>query len=623
MRIKRALLLLIILATASMSFARQQLDSAALYELMDKAEYYFDRDLDSGYYYAKQVLDGALALNNPAYLGDAYNTYGNYFFMKTIIDSANFYFEKAKTHFEEQGDMRGVFDVINGIGTMLFNSGDYQGATTYLLDGLQRLQSEHPELDTREAALLINLGQVYQNLKDYERSNLYNGQALELLTALDNKQGIASAQANLAWNQVELGKLDSAMMMAESARAIFLEEDIAFGTAAMDYLLGKIYRILGNYTVAEDYLIKAKEVHLDFGDPLFITVDDIEIGKLYIEIGAYAKAKTYLQSALEYSILYNYKPERQDTYEQLAIYYEAVGDFPQALEYEKLRKQLSDSLFNDRISAQLAEMETKYQAERRQQQLDLQNEQLARQEAEISQQSVFRNALIAGLVLLLIIGALVYRNERAKTKSLREKEALLKEIHHRVKNNLQVISSLLNMQSRGTDNEEMQEVIKEGQSRVKAMSLIHQKLYQTDDLSEIDFQDYIQQLIAQLETLYKAESVEIQNTVNANGLRLDIDTAIPLGLILNELVSNAYKYAFEGMEEGTINVDLMRIDNERLQLEVTDNGKGLPGDFNFDTAKSLGLKLVNILTKQLQGTLDYNTADGTSFSITFSEIKAT
>ncbi len=217
----------------------------------------------------------------------------------------------------------------------------------------------------------------------------------------------------------------------------------------------------------------------------------------------------------------------------------------------------------------------------------------------------------------------IEQKNRTIQESLEEKESLLREIHHQVKNNLQVISSLLNMQSRETDDKKMQEVIQEGQSRVKAMSLIHQKLYQTDNISEIDLQDYIQNLVDQLATVYKRKDLEVTNEINAHEVKLDIDTAIPVGLILNELVSNAYKYAFDGVEKGSIKIELDRVNDGELQLHVEDSGKGISKDINFETVKSLGLKLVNILTKQLKGNITYTVKNGTRFSIIFSEMRLT
>jgi two-component sensor histidine kinase len=200
--------------------------------------------------------------------------------------------------------------------------------------------------------------------------------------------------------------------------------------------------------------------------------------------------------------------------------------------------------------------------------------------------------------------------------SLSEKELLLKEIHHRVKNNLQVISSLLDLQSRGIEDEGALATFMEGQNRVKAMSLIHQKLYQNENLAAIDFKEYAELLIVDLATIFK-KTDHIQVEVNGHGNTLyDIDTAVPLGLILNELISNAYKYAFEEVS-GKISVVIQSLDSGEHQLTVSDTGGGLPEGFDFLKAKSLGLRLVRRLAKQLYGRVDYTYDHGSSFVIIF------
>jgi two-component sensor histidine kinase len=205
---------------------------------------------------------------------------------------------------------------------------------------------------------------------------------------------------------------------------------------------------------------------------------------------------------------------------------------------------------------------------------------------------------------------LIQRNEQI--------EVLLKEIHHRVKNNLQVISSLLDLQSNEIDDKKTLATLEEGQNRVKAMSLIHQKLYQNKNLETIEFEEYSQLLIADLAAIFKKSKsirVEIKSEGNTS---YDIDTAVPLGLILNELISNAFKYAFES-SDGKILVTIKELGNGRHQLTVKDSGPGLPENFDFIRAKSLGLKLVRSLAKQLYGQFDYTYDSGAEFAISFQD----
>ncbi|MEC8832514.1 MAG: sensor histidine kinase, partial [Bacteroidota bacterium] len=203
--------------------------------------------------------------------------------------------------------------------------------------------------------------------------------------------------------------------------------------------------------------------------------------------------------------------------------------------------------------------------------------------------------------------------------SLVEKDSLLKEIHHRVKNNLQMVSSLLSLQTKNTRSKAAIEALEEGKSRVKAMALIHQKLYQNDDLSVIEMQGYIESLINSVQSVYKKGGHNISITIDAEGTELDIDRAIPFGLILNELVSNSLKYAFpENDENGKIYIHL-RKNGDQGYFEYTDNGVGLPEDTDERAHSSMGIRLINRLVNQLQSKLNIDKqVDGVRFWFNFS-----
>jgi PAS domain S-box-containing protein len=186
--------------------------------------------------------------------------------------------------------------------------------------------------------------------------------------------------------------------------------------------------------------------------------------------------------------------------------------------------------------------------------------------------------------------------------SLREKEVMLKEIHHRVKNNLQVISSLLSLQSEHVPDERVRRVLRDSQSRVRSMAIIHQRLYQSTNLAEINFADYIEELCSQLFRTYGAFGKNIQLATKADEIFLEVDKAIPCGIILNELVSNALKYAFPGDGRGTVTIEFCQEGSE-IRLVVRDDGVGMPQDLELRSAESLGLRLVNMLTEQIAGSV--------------------
>lgn len=201
-------------------------------------------------------------------------------------------------------------------------------------------------------------------------------------------------------------------------------------------------------------------------------------------------------------------------------------------------------------------------------------------------------------------------------QSLAEKESLLKEIHHRVKNNLQIVSSLLYLQENYMQDARGAEILRESQNRVKSMALIHEQLYSTADLAKIDFGRYIQGLTANLFDAYGIDPAHIRLDVQADDIALGVDTAVPCGLIINELVSNALKHAFLPDSGGTINIVIRTVNTDRMEIVVADDGIGLVEPFAAAEQQSLGLRLIDTLITQLGGSLTINTENGTRFSIT-------
>ena len=240
--------------------------------------------------------------------------------------------------------------------------------------------------------------------------------------------------------------------------------------------------------------------------------------------------------------------------------------------------------------------------------------------AKDKQELILYLSLIAFLIILAII-IISYKKINAKNKglekSLDKNKTLTKELHHRVKNNLQVISSLLNLQSRNINDPKALAAIREGESRVNSIALMHQKLYQTDTISEVDFKQYTEELIDYLKTINAKPNCSIIIKMMLEDIKLDIDTAVPLGLIINELISNSFKHGFKNKQEGIINISITYTNSSQQQicLIVNDNGVGLPPNINMAKIESLGLKLINMFTKQLEGTIDISNDNGAYFKI--------
>jgi len=210
------------------------------------------------------------------------------------------------------------------------------------------------------------------------------------------------------------------------------------------------------------------------------------------------------------------------------------------------------------------------------------------------------------------------KDEETIKKALLEKETLLREIHHRVKNNMQVITSLLRLQAQKIQDKAMRKPFEESEQRIRAMALVHERLYQKEDLSGINFSEYIHDIIKELKVAYRMGERNVSVKINVEDVVLEVDSAIPCGLILNELITNCFKYAFPDERSGEVNVNFVKQDS-MYTLTIKDNGVGLPAGFDFRQTKTLGMQIVNVLTKQLMGSCHIRSDGGTEAVITFEE----
>ncbi|MCV6629239.1 MAG: ATP-binding protein [Flavobacteriaceae bacterium] len=354
----------------------------------------------------------------------------------------------------------------------------------------------------------------------------------------------------------------------------------------------------------------------------------LDLAHCHMKLGNFQIAKNFLINKVPIKNP-NSKMKRDH---MLAEYYNKNQQFDSASIYYKRYIRMQDSLDNIMFRMKATALLADVDLERHRSEIVKYEKNIKETEGRIQEkdQTLTNTYIALGLTLFAITGLfLAYRktvrsrrviNEQKKIieSSLIEKDSLLKEIHHRVKNNLQMVSSLLSIQAKNTKSKAAIEALEEGKSRVKAMALIHQKLYQNDDLSVIEMQGYIETLVNSIKTLYNRDSNHVEIEIDAANTELDIDRAIPFGLILNELVSNSYKYAFPNKEDGTIRIKLELKENNGY-FEYCDDGIGLPTDMEERTKSSMGFNLVNRLVNQLKSHLNIDEkADGVRFWFNFS-----
>tara|TARA_R110002020_G_scaffold21009_1_gene71142 strand:+ start:112126 stop:114024 length:1899 start_codon:yes stop_codon:yes gene_type:complete len=361
-----------------------------------------------------------------------------------------------------------------------------------------------------------------------------------------------------------------------------------------------------------------------------VVENTLELAECYLQLENYAKAKEYLTQDLNlFKVEHTLYRNRL-----LAAYYDKIQDFRNAAFFLNKNVKIRDSLaiYETALRSQQLKAVMGQDLANNRNLLEEQKLALEWTRSEMQAKDERINLVFISLIFTLLgFAGLVYAYLKSiKTQrliaeqkyiieaSLVEKDSLLKEIHHRVKNNLQMVSSLLSLQTKNTRSKAAIEALEEGKSRVKAMALIHQKLYQNDDLSVIEMQGYIESLINSIQSVYKKGGHSINITIDAEGTELDIDRAIPFGLILNELVSNSFKYAFPNdSENGKIYIHL-RKNGDKGFFEYTDNGVGLPEDTDNRTNASMGIRLMNRLVNQLQSTLNIDkTSEGVRFWFDF------
>ncbi|RIV45952.1 sensor histidine kinase [Flagellimonas pelagia] len=447
---------------------------------------------------------------------------------------------------------------------------------------------------------------------------------------LDNSAPTALSELKKAKAYLDVYLNDISTQKSESD---IFESDLL--KAEIEGNIAKCHVMLGEYEEALPLLQNSIEVLKTSpknSDQSEVVDNTLYLADANLKMEHYTEAKKYLD--VEFDNITIFQAIKRNSL--LAAYYDKIENFRNAAIYYKRNERIKDSMSQKQsalIKQQLVTIVANEDLENSQRLIDEQKRinELARSDMKAKDERI--NLVFISLIFTLLgFAGLVYaylksiKNQRliAEQKhiieiALVEKDSLLKEIHHRVKNNLQMVSSLLSLQTKNTRSKAAIEALEEGKSRVKAMALIHQKLYQNDDLSVIEMQGYIESLINSVQSVYKKGGHNISITIDAEGTELDIDRAIPFGLILNELVSNSFKYAFpENDENGKIYIHL-RKNGDQGYFEYTDNGVGLPEDTEERTHSSMGIRLINRLVNQLQSKLNIDKqSEGVRFWFNFS-----
>ncbi len=585
--------------------------------------------------YFMKSLEAGRRTGDRERISDNYNNIGHCHKYMGDYEKALEYYKKSMAISRELGDSAGVAMMHNHLAIIYDYQGNYRHALDHYFHSLRL--NEQIGVRGEVGAAYGNIGIIYYYLEDYEKALENQMKNLQIMQEVRDKRGIAIARYNIGNIYEKQGKYAGALEHFREGLRIHRETGDKQGMVAGYLNSGLVLERQGRTAESTRIYEKGLALATDIGYRKGIAEICINLGKIFCRAGNRHEALKMLNRGLRISEELGYPGLIRSSAETLSTLYADLGNYRAAYRYLSLFREMNDSLANAANIKKITQMEMQYAFDKEQQEAEFQQarEQLAHRE-ELKRQKIMRNAFTAGFVLVAVMGFFILRGYLHKkkanqllaeqkeeiqtindklTESLDEKEVLLREIHHRVKNNLQIISSLLSLQTQNIKDKTIRDAVKTGQSRVKSMALIHQTLYQSDHLASIDFQDYLVKLTDFLSETYS--SGDVRTTVDTRDAHLDIECAIPVGLIVNELVTNAYKYAFESRKNGEVQIRLLKQGSNGWLLTVADDGKGLPENMDPGKTSSIGLRLVTILSRQLKGIPRFRNENGAVFELAF------
>jgi two-component sensor histidine kinase/tetratricopeptide (TPR) repeat protein len=538
------------------------------------------------------------------------------------------------------------------LGSCYNRTGDYGQSLSYLLKAL-RIAQAIGDSSMQLCQINYNVGNIYDNIYKWDIGLKYLQDAIEIAKKHDDDNSIFLVARDLAVTYNNLEKPDLALQTLgdipkKYARSPDPHYRILIGITSLT-----AYLKLHEFQKAQPYcdtLVKFADEGLTDRAERRSSIYRLA-GIFYFFQKKYIKAHYYLAKSIDVAEKTNFE---FGLIEDLRLSYRldsAEKNFQSAFNHLLLYQIKSDSVNSEKRQQQFAVMAVEYEVGNKEDSIQLQNRNISLltqknnlQQANLRQAGLIKNITIAGIILAFIIIALLYRQYRQKQKSnqqleqqqaqinkqntslqnlvkeqnklINEKEWLIKEIHHRVKNNLQIVMSLLNSQSAYINNEPALTAIHDSQHRVHAMSLIHQKLYGSENVSTIDISVYIRELVS-----YLADSFDtgqrIRFEYNIEPLEMDVSQAVPLGLILNEAITNSIKYAFPDNRSGAVSISLSNKGINHYLLTISDNGIGILSNFGDRKIGSLGMSLMQGLAEDLDGKLLIENNNGTAIKISF------
>lgn len=584
---------------------------------------------DSVTIYINQAIAAAIKYNKPGSHARAVRQLADIHLSKGAFIEAEKTLLELVAIYKKNGfpNLHYIYERLTVIGII---TGDFNKALLY---GLEMMRSMERTSDYASAgSFFSNMGYVYLNLKQFQKGLDYYTGAYDYFKK-ERNSFLFDLKADIVDILIKMNRGEDALLELKNTLKEFPPKN-DYETRIAEKALASCYIHLRIYYLAEIHLKKAIEIEQKQGNYLSVFYLYKKMAQVYTESGKYDMAKPYIQKCLSTTI---FRPaELAQLHLMMYQIDSAAGNYLAAMKELRINKTFEDIASKEINTRENEELQLKYETEKKDQELlvrqkniELLNKEKLLQASLLKQATTTQKIIIAGTCIIFLLLIFTYRRfkERQRTSEeinnknlallqlINEKEWLLKEVHHRVKNNLQTVVCLLESQSAYLQDDALL-AIQESQNRVYAMSLIHQKLYQAENVASIDMDAYLRELVNYLRESFNTKNISFKLQIAP--LALDVSQAIPVGLIINESLTNSIKYAFNAASSNSqIMIVLDQHPGEKISLKISDNGIGMPTNLNGIKTGSLGLKLMKGLAEDLSGKFSIDSANGTTISIVF------
>lgn len=575
--------------------------------------FWMEGKVDSANFYGQLSLQTSQKSHIDSLEANTWVILGLVDYSKGAYENAINKYNSALTLYQKQKSFLKIAITLKNIGICESELSKSDAAISHFLMAVKTFESLKDSSNLASSYNAIAL--CFVSLKNYPKAIEYNKKALKIRELLRNDKAVAQSYNNLGYAFKQAFQPDSAIFYL--SKCLSMRKDAKDTSILVLTLqnLGSSYKMKGNYSKALPYLLRSLRIAANYHMQEETARGNLDLAELYTAEKKYKEALAAVKIAEKTAAGLKLPELLMNTYFDEFNLYGQSGDYKNAVIVDNKGNRIKDSLFTVAKDRAINELEIKYQTAQRLNDIAALNTSNKLQAKVVRQQNISITVLIIAAFLLLLLLIIVYNNFRIKNRANERIQLLMRELHHRIKNNLQILSGLFMMQIDSLNDEKTKNTLRENESRLASMNLIHNKLYLDNSTTQIEMREYLTKLLQHIKDSFGgAGNEKVRLRIDVEPLKLEADKAVAIGLIVNELATNAFKYAFNGKKDGEIYLALKAEGKSKLLFTLGDNGRGIVND-EAERGKSFGLKLVNLMATQLHASLVTDTRKGALYKM--------